>query len=194
MASTTLTGRRWRRRWRSGAAATLVGLSCALVSCGGSSSRQTYTFDADNGVPTSSVGLPLEAAPRARQAIGMRLALADPTLKSLLARANHHFVGSSSWDGIDGKPLGVELRFAFARSIAVDSDLPEAVIPPDAPAHGTCVTPYSASWIHVHAQKVTAITVLVDLRRARVADVTTNARPGIVSPVPGRPYPNCNED
>jgi hypothetical protein len=124
----------------------------------------------------------------------MPLALADPTLKSLLARASHHFVGSSSWDGIDGKPLGVELRFALSRSIAVDSDLPDAVIPPDAPAHGTCVTPYAATWIHLRATTVTAITVLVDLRRGRVADITTNARRGIVSPVPGRPYPNCNED
>jgi len=149
---------------------------------------------ANSGVPTSSVGFPLEVAPRGRQAIVMRLALADPTLKSLLARARHHFVGSSSWNGIDGKPLGVALRFAFARSIAVDADLPEAVIPPDAPTHGTCVTPYSASWIHLRAEIVTAIAVLVDLRHARVADVTTNARRGIVSPVAGRPYPNCSGD
>jgi hypothetical protein len=182
-----------RRCWRTVVATTLVGLSCALVSCGSSSSRRTYTFDTSN-VTTSSVGFPLEAVPTRRETIGIRLALADATLKPLLAKAKHRFVGSAPWDGIDDKPVGVELRFAFARPIAVDSDLPDAAIPPDAPAHGTCVTPYAASWIHLRAQKVTAISVLVDLRRERVADITTDARRGLVSPVPGRPYPNCHED
>jgi hypothetical protein len=124
----------------------------------------------------------------------MRLARADRTLTSLLGEAAHHLVGSAPWDGIDGRPLGVDLRFAFASSIAVDTDLPDAVIPPDAPAHGTCVAPYTATWIHLEARRVTALSVLVDLRRGKVADITTNARRGVISPVPGRPYPNCSED
>jgi hypothetical protein len=41
---------------------------------------------------------------------------------------------------------------------------------------------------------VTALWVVVDLRRDEVVQISTNARRGRVSPVAGKPYPTCNED
>jgi hypothetical protein len=121
------------------------------------------------------------------------LAQRDPLLRHLLAHAPHRLVGSSSWDGIDGRPLGEALEFAYAHQVTIDDDLPAAVIPPDAPSHGHCVVPYDPAWEHLRASGVTVLRVLVDLRSARVAEISTNAPRGVVSPVPGKPYPSCEE-
>ena len=88
----------------------------------------------------------------------------------------------------------MELDYKLQRPIAVDDDLPYAEIPPDAPAHGECVTPYARGWNHLHASSVTAVEVLVDLRAGRVAEISTNASHGTVSPVADRAYPSCDED
>jgi hypothetical protein len=40
---------------------------------------------------------------------------------------------------------------------------------------------------------VTALSVIVDLRRDEVVQISTNARRGRVSPVAGKPYTTCNE-
>jgi hypothetical protein len=99
-------------------------------------------------------------------------------------------VGGSRARGRGTAWLGYKLK----RPVAVDADLPYVVVPPDGPSHGTCVAPYAAGWAHLRATGVTALWVIVDLRRNEVVQVSTNARQGRVSPVAGKPYPTCNED
>lgn len=124
----------------------------------------------------------------------MRIANADLTFKALLGRVPHSLTASQSWSTLDGKPFGVELIYMLRRPLAVDADLPYAESPPDAPAHGDCVEPYAPGWLHLRAGRVTTVTVLVDFRRRRVADISTDASSGVISPVAGKPYPSCAED
>jgi hypothetical protein len=94
----------------------------------------------------------------------------------------------------DWKSLrGGSLTFTASRPIAVDADLPQADIPPDAPTKGACAHPYRQTWLRERSKDVTRLYVLVDLGRHAVADVTTNARAGTLSWVPGRPHPSCQE-
>jgi hypothetical protein len=86
------------------------------------------------------------------------------------------------------------LTYNLRRPLAVDADLPFIVVPPDAPAHGDCVQPYAAGWLHLRAAKVTVVTASVDFRRGRVMDISTNAASGVIGPVAGEPYPSCSED
>jgi hypothetical protein len=81
------------------------------------------------------------------------------------------------------------LLYLLRRPVAVNSDLPYVQIP--VPDH--CMRPYAAGWAHLRAWGVTALQVLVDLRRARVAEISTNANRGRVSPVDGKPYPTCSD-
>jgi hypothetical protein len=41
---------------------------------------------------------------------------------------------------------------------------------------------------------VTALRILVDLREKRVAEIDTDAKHSVISPVAGKPFPSCNED
>jgi hypothetical protein len=99
-------------------------------------------------------------------------------------------VGGSRTRGSGTAWLGYKLK----RPVAVDADLPYIVVTPDAPAHGTCVSPYAAGWAHLRATGVTRLWVTVDLRRDQVVQISTNAERGRVSPVAGKPYPTCNEN
>ncbi len=102
--------------------------------------------------------------------------------------------GTSEWDSLDNGRVGVELRYTLARPISVDADLPDADTPPDTNTQGHCVYPYAATWIHLRAKNVRTVRVLVDLRgRGQVADIWTDAPKGVVSPVEGRPYPDCEQ-
>jgi hypothetical protein len=176
----------------------VLGLAVVLTGCGGSSSsREPYTF---GGPPSPDMPPPMSAgsvvsapAPRAREARAARIASGNRPLGRLLSGVRHRPAGSSSWDSLESKPIGVELRYALDRPINVDADLPSADTPPDTRTQGHCVYPYAATWIHLRAQEVRTVTVLVDLRRGRVADVWTDAPKGVVSPVPGRPYPDCEQ-
>jgi hypothetical protein len=140
------------------------------------------------GVPSRRGGSPPAVARQAE-----RIAAANPTVAQLVRRGDGERVGSVGGSRARGRGtawLGYELK----RAVAVDADLPYVVVPPDGPAHGTCVTPYAAGWAHLQATAVTALWVIVDLRRDQVVQISTNARQGKVGPVAGKPYPSCNED
>ena len=139
------------------------------------------------GVPSRSGGSPAAVAREAD-----RIAASNPTVAQIVrlgdgARVGN--VGGSRAQGSGTAWLGYKLK----RPVAVNADLPYVVVPPDGPAHGTCASPYAAGWAHLRATGVTALWVIVDLRRDEVVQISTNARRGRVSPVAGKPYPTCNE-
>lgn len=139
------------------------------------------------GVPSWRGGSPPAVAREAH-----RIAASDPTVSRLVRLgdgARFGSVGGSRTRGRGTAWLGYKLK----HPVAVDADLPYVVVPPDAPAHGTCVSPYAAGWAHLRATGVTALWVIVDLRRDRVVQISTNAKRGRVSPVAGKPYPSCTE-
>jgi hypothetical protein len=86
------------------------------------------------------------------------------------------------------------MDYNLKRPITLNSDLPYAAIPPDGPAHGDCLKPYAAGEEHFRASDVTTLRILVDLRQRRVAEIDTDAKHDVVSPVAGKPFPSCNED
>jgi len=134
------------------------------------------------------------ASPAATREAG-RIASSNATLAGLVRRGDGRRLGTASrWTSIGSNLLGAVIGYRLRRAIAVDSDLPYVAIPPDAPAHGTCVVPYASGWAHLRGTGITALFVLVDLRRGRVVEIDTNAERGTVGPVPGKPYPTCNED
>lgn len=187
--------------------AALLGLAIAgavilfFVLRGGGEDRSSFTFGpagahADVGssvvISLASTGVRTSAATTRR---AVEIADADASLVRLVRKGRGQRWGTAgAWRGIDGKPLGAILEYRLARPIAVDSDLPYVAIPPDGPGRGQCVTPYAAGWAHLQAKHVTALSVLVDLRRGVVAEISADARRGIVSPVAGAPYPTCNEE
>jgi hypothetical protein len=188
-------------RWaRVSALGFVLGLVVMLAACGsGSTMRQPYSFgdppppsDLPTSITTGDVVLP-PPTPSPREARAARLATRDRTLSRLLVGVSYRLVGGTDWASLDNKPIGLELRYALARPINVDADLPSADIPPDTLTQGHCVYPYAATWIHLSARAVRSVTVLVDLRRGRVADIWTDAARGEVSPVAGRPYPDCEQ-
>jgi hypothetical protein len=167
----------------------------ALTACGGDSGRRSYTFGNGDALPPAIVmPAPTGHVSRNRENRALRIATRDAAFNALLRDTSHSLSASEPWGGIDGKPLGVALTYTLRRPLAVDADLPYAEIPPDAPAHGDCVQPYADGWLHLRAARVTVVTVLVDLRRGRVADISTNATSGEIRPLPGKPYPSCGED
>jgi hypothetical protein len=127
----------------------------------------------------------------AREAEG--IAASNATVAELVRRGDGARVGNVGGSRERGRGMAW-LGYRLKRPIAVNSDLPYIAIPPDAPSHGTCVTPYAAGWAHLRATGVTALMVTVDLPHDRVIQISTNARQGKVSPVAGKPYPSCNED
>lgn len=140
------------------------------------------------GVPSWWGGSPPAVAREAD-----RIAASNPTVAQLVRLGDgERFgnVGGSRARGSGTAWLGYKLK----RPVAVNADLPYLVVPPDGPAHGTCVFPYAAGWAHLRATGVTALWVIVDLRRDEVVQISTNARRGRVSPVAGKPYPTCSED
>ena len=140
------------------------------------------------GVPSWRGGSPPAVAREAD-----RIAASNPTVAQLVRLGDgERFgnVGGSRARGSGTAWLGYKLK----RPVAVNADLPYVVVPPDGPAHGTCVFPYAAGWAHLRATGVTALWVIVDLRRDEVVQISTNARRGRVSPVAGKPYPTCSED
>jgi hypothetical protein len=140
------------------------------------------------GVPSWWGGSPPSVAREA-----WRIAASNPTVSQLVRLGDgERFgnVGGSRTRGSGTAWLGYKLK----RPVAVNADLPYIVVPPDGPARGTCVSPYAAGWAHLRATGVTALWVIVDLRRDQVVQISTNARQGRISPVAGKPYPTCNEN
>lgn len=140
------------------------------------------------GVPSRRGGSPAAVAREAD-----RIAVSNPTVARLVRLGDGARVGSVGGSRARGRGTAW-LGYKLKRPVAVDADLPYVVVPPDGPAHGTCVSPYAAGWAHLRATGVTALWVIVDLRRDEVVQISTNARQGRVSPVAGKPYPTCNED
>jgi hypothetical protein len=188
----------------------------------GGGDRRSFTFGPSSGLPDLaavavvrvaatpsqevSPALTVAATPSqevlpalAREA--ERIAASDTTLARLVRLGNGRrqgnvtawYLGSDRRGGAVDRRGGAVLEYKLERPIAVNSDLPYVAIPPDAPAHGTCVSPYAPGWAHLSASRVTQLSALVDLRRHRVVDIGTNAKRGRVSPVAGKPYPTCNE-
>jgi hypothetical protein len=165
----------WKQHGTAAAAAVLL---LAFAGCGGP--RSSWTFTDPQSPPSVVGGLGDQLAP-AKQAAAVAIARRNPLV------AQGRLVGSSQWT------QGASLTFALPRPTDVDADLPQADIPPDAPAKGTCARPYRQTWLHLKASGVTRLYVLVDLHRGAVADVTTNASSGRLSWVRGKPHPDCRE-
>ena len=119
-----------------------------------------------------------------------RIAGSDATLARLVRLGDGRPAGVGLWSlwGLPGG--GAELFYLLRRPVAVNADLPYVQLPVRA---GSCTTPYAAGWAHLRALGVTVLQVLVDLRRGRVVEISTNANRGRVSPVDGKPYPTCSD-
>ena len=191
-----------RRSW---VAPLLVsGLVLFLVLRGGED-RRSFTFaPSTKRLPSvgsvvvarlGSLGPGFEGASPATAREAEKIAEANATIARLLRLGDGRRLGGvGPWGGFGGKARGAVLGFALKRPLAVDVNLPYVAIPPDAPSHGQCSTPYSPGWAHLRASGVTALMVLVDLRRNQVVQISTDAKRGRVSPVAGKRYPSCNED
>jgi hypothetical protein len=120
-----------------------------------------------------------------------RIAGADATLAPLVRLGAGRRVGVVDLWSLWGSPRGgAILYYVLRRPVAASADLPYVQIPVNA---ASCSKPYAAGWAHLRATGVTVLQVLVDLRRARVAEIETNANRGRVSPVEGKPYPTCSD-
>lgn len=119
-----------------------------------------------------------------------RIAGSDAHLARLIRSGDSRRPLVGLWS-LRGSPRGgVVLLYRLRRPVAVDSILPYVQIPVRS---GVCATPYAAGWAHLRGSGVTTLQVLVDLRRARVAEISTNASRGRVTPVAGKPYPTCSD-
>lgn len=155
--------------------------------------RRPYTFSR-NARPNLAQAAWDSASPTVARA-AVRIAGTDATLTRLLRTGNgRRLADIGPWSVGNNSRGGAVVVYRLKRPIVVDSDLPYVAIPPDGPAHGTCVSPYAPGWEHLRASAVTELSVLVDVGRGRVAEIDTNAKRGRVSPVAGKPYPACNED
>lgn len=173
-----------------------IGAACCPPRAGGAGcggARTTWTFtDAQSGAPPVAGGLGATALQAHVRRTALEIVSADPVVARLVHGSRLRVVGAQAWS--DGRRLhGASLTMLLARPIMVDADLPQADIPPDAPAKGDCRRPYRQIWLHERAGGVTRLSVLVDLGGRAVADVSTNARSGTLSWVPGRPHPSCEE-
>jgi hypothetical protein len=120
-----------------------------------------------------------------------RIAGSDSTLARLVRLGDGRRAGVVGLWSLWGSPRGgADLFYRLKRPVAVNAALPYVQLPVRA---GSCSTPYAAGWAHLRASGVTVLQVLVDLRSARVVEISSNANRGRVSPVKGRPYPTCSD-
>lgn len=135
------------------------------------------------------LGSPVSTDVRTR---ALAIATHDRIVRAILGTMRVRVADAVEWSNGDA-PIGASLTFRLPRPVTVDADLPQADIPPDAPTKGKCVRPYRQTWLHERAKGVTQLFVLIDLKRSRVADITTNASRGTLSGIQGKPYPDCSE-
>lgn len=153
----------------------------------------TWTFGpSTDTTPTVSIP-PLPPPPPAVRTQALAVVDANATFRGITKGIRKRLVLVQPWAGQNEGVHGASLTFRLSRAIKVDADLPQADIPPDAPTTGTCHAPYRQTWLHERSRKVTEISVLVDLDKAKVADISTNAIRGQLSWVRGRPHPSCQE-
>ena len=153
----------------------------------------TWTFGpSTDTTPTVSIP-PSPPPPPPIRAHALAIARANTVFRAVTSGAGPRLVLAQPWTGQDPGVQGASLTFRLSKRIKVDADLPQADIPPDAPTTGRCHAPYRQTWLHERSQKVTEIYVLVDLDKAKVAEISTNAIRGRLSWVRGRPHPSCQE-
>jgi hypothetical protein len=120
-----------------------------------------------------------------------RIAGSDATLARLVRSGDGRRVGIVDLWSLWGSPRGgADLFYVLRLPVAVNADLPYVQIPVNA---SSCSKPYAAGWAHLRASGVTVLQVLVDLRRAKVVEIATNANRGRVTPIAGKPYPTCSD-
>jgi hypothetical protein len=153
----------------------------------------TWTFGpSTDTTPTVSIP-PLPPPPPAVRRQALAVVDANFTFRSVTKGIRKRLVLVQPWAGQNEGLHGASLTFRLSKPITVDADLPQADILPDAPTTGTCHAPYGQTWLHERSQRVTEIYVLVDLDKAKVADISTNAIRGQLSWVRGKPHPSCQE-
>jgi hypothetical protein len=154
----------------------------------GNGGRVTYTQLQTNWVRY----WPSQPARAADVARAEELVARSPHVQKLLG-ADATPSGSFVWLTAGRRPPVVVLRFSLSGKKRIDAIVPYAENPPPAPASGDCQEPYAPGWKRLRAQRVTRLFVAVDLDKARVADVDTDAMREVVSPVKGRAFPSCEE-
>jgi hypothetical protein len=155
--------------------------------------RRYLDIRAIDGYDADRLDSPEPAASSTSSGSGARDCACEPRLPCCDERRTSGLVLIQRWTGQDPGVQGASLTFRLSRRISVDADLPRADIPPDAPTTGTCHAPYRQTWLHERSEKVTEIYVLVDLDKAKVADISTNAISEQLSWVRGKPHPSCEE-
>lgn len=166
--------------------ATLAICGVIVASGCGSSGRATYTV----GLSNWAKEWPPQPARAVDVARARRIVDRDPDIDSLLGSSAMPS-GSFVWLTAGRRPPVVVLRYPLRGTARVNTVVPYAVNPPDAPASGDCEQPYAAGWKHLRAQHVAQLFVAVDLDKGRVADVDTDAQREVISPVSGRAFPSC---
>jgi hypothetical protein len=152
----------------------------------GSSGRTTYTVGQSNWAKE----WPREPASAVDVTRARRIVDRNQDVDSLLGSGATPS-GSFVWLTAGRRPPVVVLRYPLSSTARVNTVVPYAVNPPDAPASGDCEQPYAAGWKRLRAQHVTRLFVAVDLDKGRVADVDTDAQREVISPVSGRAFPSC---
>jgi hypothetical protein len=170
----------------------LIALALGLVAAMALEDEESsWTFGPDSSLPPTVAAPPPDPAPAKVVREALQVVRRDAPFRRLTADGGARLLRTSEWIAVDGTPLGAHLTFRLGEPITVESDLPVADIPPDAPTEGKCERPYRQTWLHESSNDVTQLSVLVDLRLDRVADIGTNARSGRRSWVEGRAHPSC---
>jgi hypothetical protein len=131
---------------------------------------------------------PRVSAAAAREA--EKVARSDATLARLVRLGDGRRAVVGRWSFWRFPRGGAVLLYLLRRPVAVNAALPYVQLPVRA---DSCSTPYAPGWAHLRASGVTVLQVLVDLRRARVVEISTDASRGRVSPVKDKPYPTCSD-
>ncbi len=158
----------------------------SLVGCGGESRAVTETHLAD---PRASLESLDGAVAPATLESAVAIARRDQSLTSAIGDVGYTIVDSGYWrrPGLKGLALDLELR----RPVRVAADLPHADTPEEGPSSGICREPYRQTWRHEESRNVTRVRLLIDLAKRRVANITTNAKVWVTSPVPGKAADSC---
>lgn len=153
-------------------------------------SSWTFSTRTNPSLPPTVVGPPSDPAPREVTREALDIAREDALIRHLAREGRAQFVRATEWWSLQDR-LGAKLEFHLRRPLDVDAILPIADIPSDSPTKGTSELPYRQTWLREQSEGVTKLSILVDLRRARVADIATNASSGRRSWVDGKPHPSC---
>lgn len=167
--------------------AVLVGLS-PLIAAGCGAGTRTVTVGQNSWV-AGYVG----PAPAARFVSQARRVAARSQVVRRLVGARGGVSGSFVWLGSVSHPRVVEFGLQASASGCDRRGRAVRGYPPDAPATGTCRVPYAPGQERLQARAVTVIFVGVDVSLQRVVDIETDARREILSSVPGKPFPDCEE-